>query len=170
MYSKFRLLFHIYLLPLYITLAFYFNLVPSSVNDNLSSLLRLARANLRAQYLVASGSSNLNLPTELISNMSAMKFAARPSEERGNADHDWLKTFHTFSFASYVRFVVFDHSSPFSRYQDREHQLFGPLRVINEDRVAPQTGFGTHSHREFEIFSYVVAGELEQYVDFVHIS
>jgi len=42
-----------------------------------------------------------------------------------------------------------------------QHQLFGPLRVINEDRVAPSTGFGTHSHREFEIFSYVVAGEIE---------
>jgi len=50
------------------------------------------------------------------------------------------------------------------RYQDTKHELFGSLRVINEDRVAPRTGFGTHSHREFEIFSYVVAGELEQYV------
>ncbi|KAF8159898.1 RmlC-like cupin domain-containing protein [Crassisporium funariophilum] len=77
---------------------------------------------------------------------SAMKFVPRRSEERGNADHDWLKTFHTFSFAM---------------YQDSKHELFGPLRVINEDRVAPRTGFGTHSHREFEIFSYVVAGELE---------
>jgi hypothetical protein len=50
------------------------------------------------------------------------------------------------------------------RYQDMDHDHFGHLRVINEDRVAPQTGFGTHSHREFEIFSYVVKGELEQYV------
>jgi len=48
------------------------------------------------------------------------------------------------------------------RYQDGQHELFGSLRVINEDRVAPRTGFGTHSHREFEIFSYVVSGELEQ--------
>ncbi|KDR67746.1 hypothetical protein GALMADRAFT_79627 [Galerina marginata CBS 339.88] len=78
--------------------------------------------------------------------MTSMKFVPRPSEERGNADHDWLKTFHTFSFAM---------------YQDSKHELFGSLRVINEDRVAPRTGFGTHSHREFEIFSYVVAGELE---------
>ena len=47
-------------------------------------------------------------------------------------------------------------------YQDNRHNQFGALRVINEDRVAPRTGFGTHSHREFEIFSYVVNGELEQ--------
>jgi len=46
-------------------------------------------------------------------------------------------------------------------YQDHKHEKYGPLRVINEDRVLPRTGFGTHSHREFEIFSYVVSGELE---------
>ena len=48
------------------------------------------------------------------------------------------------------------------RYQESDHEKYGPLRVINEDRVEPRTGFGTHSHREFEIFSYVVSGELEQ--------
>jgi len=76
----------------------------------------------------------------------AIKFAPRPSQERGHADHGWLKTFHTFSFAM---------------YQDGEHDQYGSLRVINEDRVDSNTGFGTHGHREFEIFSYFVAGELE---------
>ena len=57
-----------------------------------------------------------------------------------------------------------------SRYQTGQHQQFGPLRVINEDRVAARTGFGTHSHREFEIFSYIVAGEIEQFVLFFSAS
>jgi len=77
---------------------------------------------------------------------SGLNIVPRLSTDRGNADHGWLKTFHTFSFAS---------------YQDHGHEKFGSLRVINEDRVAPNTGFGTHSHREFEIFSYVVSGELQ---------
>ncbi|KAH9935993.1 pirin domain-containing protein [Epithele typhae] len=75
-----------------------------------------------------------------------MKLVPRRSNERGHADHGWLKTFHTFSFANYY---------------DATHDHFGSLRVINEDRVEPGTGFGTHAHREFEIFSYIVAGELE---------
>lgn len=80
------------------------------------------------------------------STMSPIQIIPRRNEQRGHADHGWLKTFHTFSFAM---------------YQDEDHDSYGCLRVINEDRVAAKTGFGTHSHREFEIFSYVVDGELE---------
>jgi redox-sensitive bicupin YhaK (pirin superfamily) len=81
-----------------------------------------------------------------MSKLSHAKLILRRHNERGYAEHGgWLKTHHTFSFADYY---------------DHRFQHFGSLRVLNEDRVSPRNGFPTHRHRDAEIFSYILSGEL----------
>ncbi|SMR63163.1 unnamed protein product [Zymoseptoria tritici ST99CH_3D1] len=111
-----------------------------------SALPKLISTTTPTAALLANRTSTLaNNRTMSSTTSQPLKVILRPHASRGHADHGWLYTFHTFSFASYY---------------DPHFESLGPLRVINEDRVAAGRGFGAHPHAEFGIWSYIVRGAL----------